>query len=230
MVLLTGLVVDDHVVTGHLEHGASALGGDDVTCVTCGTRLDAGADVRRLRHDERDRLLLHVGAHEGTVGVVVLDEGDQRGGHRDDLLRADVDEVDLCGRHVVDLRRGAVARVGGAHPHTGAGGATTHEDSVLEEVALGVDRRVGLGDDVLLFLVSGEVDDVVGHATLDDLAVRGLDEAVVVDLGIGGKRADQADVRTFRGLDRAHTAVVRAVDVSNLEAGALPREAAGAER
>ena len=78
-VLLTRLVLDHDPVAVHLGHGAGALGDDHVSGVTRCSGLDAGADVRRLRHDQRHRLLLHVGAHQGTVGVVVLDEGDQRG-------------------------------------------------------------------------------------------------------------------------------------------------------
>ena len=218
------------MVTGHLEHGARALGHDHVAGVASRTGLDAGADVRRLGHDQRHGLLLHVGAHQGTVGVVVLDEGDQRGRDRDDLLRADVDQVDLRRWHEVDLRRGAVAGVGRSHAHTGAGGATTHEDLVLGEVALGVDLGVGLGDDVLFLFVGGEVDDLVGDATVHDLAVGGLDEAEVIDPGIGGERADQANVRAFWGLDRAHAAVVGRVDVTNLEASTLARQTTGAER
>ena len=65
-------------------------------------RLDAGADERRLGRSERDGLALHVGAHERAVGVVVLEERDERGGDRHDLLRRHV--------HVVDLVRVDVAR------------------------------------------------------------------------------------------------------------------------
>ena len=82
---------------------------------------------------------------------------------------------------------------------------------------------------MLLLLVSGEVEDLVGHLAVDDLAVRGLDEAVLVDPRVGGQRADQADVRALGGLDGAHAAVVRGVDVTDLEAGPLTGEAAGAE-
>ena len=66
-------------------------------------------------------------------------------------------------------------------------------------------------------------------AALDD-AVRRLDEA---ELGHGrhrGERADQADVRALRRLDRAHAPVVGRVDVAHLDRRALAREAAGAER
>ena len=61
-------------------------------------------------------------------------------------------------------------------------------------------------------------------------AVRRLDEAEVVDPRVGGERRDQADVRAFRRLDRAHPAVVGRMYVAHLEAGALAREPAGAER
>ena len=44
------------------------------------------------------------------------------------------------------------------------------------------------------------------------------------------ERADQADVRAFRRLDRAHAAVVRRVDVAHLDRRALAGQAAGAER
>ena len=47
---------------------------------------------------------------------------------------------------------------------------------------------------------------------------------------IAGERRDEADVRTFRRLDRAHAAVLRVVHVADLEAGALARQAARAER
>ena len=228
-VLLTRLVLNHHPVTADLSHGAGAFGDDHVTGVASCSSLDAGADVRRLRHDQRHSLLLHVGAHEGSVGVIVLDEGDQCGRDRDDLLGRDVDQVDLCRRNEVDLRCGRRERVHRTHAHASALRATTHEHALFEEVALGIDGRVGLGDDVLFFLVSCEVHDLVSDSTLEYLAVRSLDEAIVIHPGVGGQRTDQADIRAFRGLNRAHTSVVGAVDVSNLEASTLTREATRAE-
>src|SRR3712207_7621231 len=50
--------------------------------------------------------------------------------------------------------------------------------------------------------------DLVGDLTVLDLAVRRLDEAEGVHPAERGQRADQADVRAFGGLDRAHPAVV----------------------
>ena len=61
-------------------------------------RFHAGADERRVRLHERHRLALHVRAHEGAVGVVVLEERDQRRGDRDELLRRHVHEIDAVRR------------------------------------------------------------------------------------------------------------------------------------
>ena len=58
-------------------------------------RLDAGADQRRRGAEQRHRLALHVRAHERAVGVVVLEERDERGGHRHQLVRRHVHQVDV---------------------------------------------------------------------------------------------------------------------------------------
>ena len=144
--------------------------------------------------------------------------------------------------HVVDLRRRHVADVGGGAEEAlrlqhlaqvveaGRLRRAAHEDALVDERAVGVDRRVGLGDDVVLLLVGRHVDDLAGDLAVLDLAVRALDEAELVDPGERRQAADETDVRALRRLDRAHPAVVAEVDVADLEAGALARQAAGAER
>ncbi len=228
-VLLALLVLDDYVVAGDLGHLARALCEHDLPGVASRAGLDTGADVGRLGDEQRDGLLLHVGAHERPVGVVVLDEGDESRGDREDLLGRDVHQVNFRRRDVVDLAGGAVGGRGRTDAHAGTLRPATYEDPVADEVARGVERRGGLGDHVLLFLVRGVVDDLVGDAAVDDLAVGSLDEPVVVDPGIAGQVADQADVRPLRCLDRAHAAVVGRVHVSDLEPGALARQSARAE-
>ncbi len=109
-------------------------------------------------------------------------------------------------------------------------GTATDEDLLLGEAARVVERRRRLGDDVLLLLVGGEVDDLVGDHAVDHFAVGGLDEAVLVHPCVGRERPDQADVRTFGRLDRAHPPVVGGVHVTDLESGALAGEAARTER
>ena len=80
-------VVDRHRGAVDCRYRAVLEGQQHVRRVVGGAGLDTGADVRGLGLDKRHRLPLHVGSHEGTVGVVVLEERDQSGGHRHDLLR-----------------------------------------------------------------------------------------------------------------------------------------------
>ena len=227
-----GLVVDDHVVAVDLGDDAVVLGDDHVGRVAGGPRLDAGADVGGLGPQQRHGLLLHVGAHERPVGVVVLEERDERGAHRDDLLRRHVHELDLGRRHRGDLGGGGEVDVAlELEPQVGQRHGlrrTPGQDTVVLEASVLVEGHVGLGDDVLLFGVGRQPQDLVGDLAVDHLAVRRLDEAEVVDPGVGGQRADEADVGTLRGLDRAHAAVVAEVDVADLEPGPLPRQAARA--
>ena len=82
----------------------------------------AGADERRLGANQRHRLALHVRAHQRAVGVVVLEERDQRRRDRNELLRRHVHVVDLVGRDEHDV----------------AGVAA--DDQVFGEAPVGVDR------------------------------------------------------------------------------------------
>ena len=214
-VRLVGAVVGHHgdVVGRELGDHTRLLGGDDVGGVDGGPQLHAGAHERGLGAQQRNGLALHVRAHQRAVGVVVLEERDHGRRDRHHLARRDVHVVDLVGLDEVDLAA-----------------LLAHQHLVLGEVALRVDDRVGLRDDVAVLLVGGQVRDLVGDPTVVDLAVRGLDEAERVDPAVGGERADQADVRAFRGLDRAHAAVVARVDVADLHAGAVAGQATRAER
>ena len=108
--------------------------------------------------------------------------------------------------------------------------ALTHQHLLVEEPTVLVDDGVRLRDDVTVFVVGGEVLDLLGRDTVDHLAVGRLDEPEAVDPRVRGQVADEADVRTFRRLDRAHPAVVARVHVSHLEPGALTRQTAGPER
>ena len=89
---------------------------------------------------------------------------------------------------------------------------------------------VGLGDVVLGLFHGRQIDHVVGDLAVDDLAVRRLDEAVLVDARKGRERVDEADVRAFRRLDRADAAVVGRVHVAHFEAGTLAGQTARPKR
>ena len=91
---------------------------------------------------------------------------------------------------------------------------------------------------MVLFLVGRHPVDLIGGLAVDDPAVRGLDEAEAVHVGIEGQRADEADVGALRRLDGAHAGVVRVVDVTDgrgdvraaAGAGLVTGKAARAER
>ena len=139
----------------------------------------------------------------------MLKERDEAGRNGNELLRRNVHVLDLLGLDLDEVS------------------AVTRRDRLPKELSLAVEGRVCLGNVEVLVTVAGQILDLIGHLAIDDLAVRGLDEAEVVDAGIGAKRADQTDVRTFRGLDRADAAVVRWMNVTHLKTGALTGETTG---
>src|SRR5690606_25668006 len=137
-----------------------------------------------------------------------------------------------------DQRRGDAHDLHRRHVHVLHPLTRQHRELVLvtarhepvDELALLVQVRVRLCDDVLAFLDRGQVLDLVRDASVHDLPIRGLEEAVLVRARVDRERVDQADVRTFGGLDRANAAVVRRVHVADLEARALARQPARSER
>ncbi len=195
-----------------LIHHARAARADGRARIARHHVLHAGADQRRFRRDQRHRLALHVGAHQRAVGVVILEERDERRRHRHELLRRHVDEIDLLRRLELD-----VARVP-AH------------DQLLGEGAVRVELGVGLGDDVARLLHGREIDHLVRHLGLHHAPVRALDEAVFVHPRISGERVDETDIRPLRRLDRADAAVMGGMHVAHLEARALAGEAARPKR
>ena len=207
---------DDRDPLGVDEVDRPARAGDQhVAGVERRAALHPGADERRVGLEQRHGLALHVRAHQRAVGVVVLEERDHGRGHRPDLLGRDVHQVDLVGRHGDVLARERPAQ---------------DEAVVLaEQLALGVERRGRLRDRALLLLARVQVHDLVGHLALVDDPVRRRDEAVLGDRRVARERADEADVRALRRLDRAHAAVVGRVHVAHLDRRALAGEAAGAE-
>ena len=74
------------------------------------------------------------------------------------------------------------------------------------------------------------IDHLFGDLSVLDPPVRAFDEAVLIDHRVRGQAVDQADVRAFRGFDRADPAIVGRVHVANLEAGPLAGQTARAER
>jgi len=173
--------------------------------------LDAGTDQRLFRTQTGHRLALHVGAHQGTVGVVMLEEGNQRSSDRNDLARRNVHVLHACrfGKNRFTFL------------------ATGHQ--FVGQHARFAKLGVGLGDDVGALFDRREELDLIGHLAADHRAVGGFEKAVLVGPSIQGQRVDQADVRAFRRLDRTDTSIVRGMHVAHFEAGALACQATRAQ-
>ena len=213
--ILRTLVLDLNLRRIGEDNLALALGDNLDAAVGNHVLLDARTDDGRLARDERHGLAHHVRAHQRTVGVVVLEERDEAGGNRGNLVGRHVHQVHLLVRHHGEV------------------GTLTRLDAVgLQEVPLVVDGHVRLRNNLtpLLFgrVVADvrvvHVDDAVGNRT-----VGRLDESHGRNLRIDAERRNQTDVRAFGRLNRAETSVVRIVYVAHLESGAVTRQTAGAE-
>src|SRR5208283_4840288 len=229
---------DDDAFRVHLIDDAVAFAEDHGAGVARGNAFHAGADKRRFATDERHGLALHVGTHEGAVGVVVFEERNQAGSDRNKLLGRNVNVVNFIAM-LQDEVTGLAA-----------------VDKFSGDAQAFVERDVGLGDDVLVLFPSGQIEaiglvddlaalelvveffdavafhDVAGLefavASVDDLdevndaaafdtAIGRFDEAVIIDAREATERADEADVRAFRRFNRADAAIVRRVNVADFE-------------
>ena len=123
----------------HIAYMAVLLGDDHNAAVMRRLVLHTSADIGRLGLDKRDCLTLHVGAHQGTVGVVVLQEGDHGGGNGDHHLGRNV--------HVVHLVAGNLLNAV----------AVTDGDLFVDKVTVLVQRLVCLCHDVFIFHIGGHV-------------------------------------------------------------------------
>ena len=212
-----------HHIAPVIAHGDAGGGDAGDLAVVLGQHGDLGVDAVLVLHtgghdgglggQQRHGLPLHVCTHQGTVGVVVFQEGDHGRCDGDHHPGRHVDVVHLLPVHFHDL----VAVAAG--------------DTLVGQAAVFVHRLRGLTDHVLVLDVGGHILHFVGEEAggLIHLAVGGLDEAIPVDAGIGGQIGDQADVRTFGRLDGAHTAVVAVVDVSHVEGSAVTGQTTGAQ-
>jgi len=133
----------------------------------------------------------------------VFQEGNQRGGNRHYLTWRHVHVV-----HLLGWLDGKLAHV-------------PYGNQFLSQFTFLVYRCGRLGNHMSAFFNRRQVFNITGDLAVDYLAVRRFDKAVVVGTGIGGQGVDQADVRTFRGFDGTHTAIVGRVHVAHFKTGPL---------
>ena len=230
-------------------HHAGAFAEHDGAGIARGNILHAGSDIRSVGAKQRNGLALHVRSHERAVGVVVFEERNQARGHRDQLLGADVDVLDLFPllQHEVAGLAG-VAEIGDDASLSSSPTLAWAIDVLVflprrEVFAVGfvlgglllggefglafsISARRTMSPDLVSGVAGIEDADFIGYHALDHLAVRAFDEAVFVDARKAGKRRDQPDVWAFRRFDRADASVVRGMDVADFESGALTGQTA----
>ena len=151
MIVLPRAVVIRHpdIRRAHECDGTCTLRKDAESGVDSRLLLHTCTDCRCFRCEKRDSLALHVGAHEGAVRVVVLQERDERRSDGEDHLRRDVHIVEH--RAVVGLRRFAV----------------TAGDVLSFEMTFLVERLVRLRNVVIIFLIRRHIVDVVRYARIE---------------------------------------------------------------
>ena len=125
--------------------------------------------IRGFWINQWNSLTLHVGTHEGTVGVIVFQERNTCCRNGNYLFWRHV--------HVVDLIRWELLVVTTV---------TSHNDR-LSKATLFVQLRVGLRDDVLIFFIGCQPNDFVGHHTFFTVhfTVWRLDETIFVQVSVG---------------------------------------------
>ncbi len=200
-------------ISRNILHRTGRLGQDAYAGVHAGLVFHTGTDNGAFRRQQRHCLPLHVGAHQSTVGVVVLQEGDHSRGHRYNHLRRNIHVVHDCGIFFLEFAAVAGGNLG------------------ADKAVVLVQRLIGLRHDVVILHIRRHIGHLIGHHAggLIHLAVGRLHKAVLIDTGKGRQIGDQTDVGAFRGLDRAHTAVVAVVHIAHLKSGAVTGQAAGAE-
>ena len=88
---------------------------DQIGTIRCSLTLHTSSDIRRFGAYQRHSLALHVGTHQGAVGIVVLKERNQSRRHRHDLLRRYVNELHLIRWNHLDVGGGTKEAFGFKH-------------------------------------------------------------------------------------------------------------------
>ena len=165
--------------------------------------FDTSRNIGCFRSEQRDRLALHVGTHQSTVCIVVVQERNHCSSNRNNLPRRNVNIV-----HPL--------RLYALHVSTDA-----HSNSVISKGAIRIQRLPCLGDHAAIFFIRRKINNLIHHSRharrVIDATIGCLDETIFIDPSIGCKTANEANVRTFRCLDRADARIVGIMNVANLE-------------
>src|SRR5574344_582769 len=139
---------------------AGVLGADDSARIKRGAAFKAGTDDRRFGTEQRHSLALHVGAHEGAVSVSALRERHAACGHRDNLLRRHVHQVDAVSRIIIKLNAESARDMRIF--------ALIADDHILVlEVIIGIEFGASRRDLIVVFFISRDIGDETGDLLID---------------------------------------------------------------
>ena len=166
-----------------------------------------------IRQHQRHSLTLHVGTHQGTVRIIILQERNHRCCHREYHSRRNVHQI-----HFSFIELGSLFTVT-------AGYRVVYKVSVL------INRLVGLCYSIVIFFIGRQIDNLIRYPRIFrvgfiQLTIWGFNKSILVNPCIGCQRVNQADIRTFRCLDRTHSSIMGIVNVSNLKTGSVSGQTA----
>ena len=202
--------------TGGVLHCTGMMTNDTHTGVSGSFRFHSGTDNRHLCLEQRNGLTLHVGTHQGTVGIVIFQERNHGSSHGKYHLRRYI--------HVIDPGFG---ELGSLIP-------VTSGNIIMDEMTFFIQRLIGLCHCVIIFLIRSHVcyfirNDRIFRIALVHLTIRSFNKSVFIDSGVGCQGVDQTDVRTFRGLDGAHSSIMGIMNITNLKTGTVSGKTTGSQ-
>ena len=178
-------------------------------CFAC----DTGINNRSLCRQKRHCLTLHVRSHQRTVRIIVLQERNHGSCHGEYHLRGYVHQVDI-----LLLERSCLFSV-------------TSRNVIMNEIAIFIQWLIRLCNNEVVLFISGQINNIIRNTRvlricLINHTIWRLDKSIGVYSCIRCQRVDQTDVRTLRGLNRAHTSIMGVVNISNLESGTISGQTA----
>ena len=214
--LLPVIIGQPDQVGGHIFHRPRLLCQHADTGVHRRLCLHACAHHRSLRGQKRNCLTLHVGSHQRTICVIVLQEGNQRGSHGKHHPRRYVHVV----KHGPGILRSLIL--------------VTARNGIADKMPFRIQGLTGLSHMVIILFVRRHVYHFVGNhrvvpVCFINFAVRCLYKTVFINPGIACQRVDQTNVGAFRRLNRTHSSIVGIVHVSDLKSCPISGKAAGAQ-
>ena len=162
---------------------------------------------------KRNGLTLHVGSHQRTVRIVILQERNQCSSHREYHLRRYVHVI----KHLAFIFLCLIS--------------VTTGYILMKEMSLFIQRLIRLCYMIIILFICCHIDNLICDTRIFricfiDFTIRSLNETVLVNSCIRCKGVDQTDVRTFRCLNWTHSSIMRIVNVSNLETCTITRQTA----